>query len=78
MTESSITLQQAEPVWLPGPMLAEFPDKAIKTIDYGTDGIVMINFNGNVTAFRNRCLHQELPLHAGYLTPRRAAPLSLA
>lgn len=69
MTEAISTAQQAEQTWLSGPSLAEFPDKAIKTIDYGTDGIVLINFNGAVTAFRNSCLHQDMPLHAGYLTP---------
>jgi len=69
MTASSIASQQTEPTWLPGPFLAEFPDKAIKTIDYGAAGIVVINFGGNVTAFRNSCLHQDMPLHAGYLTP---------
>lgn len=69
MTEQSITSPEAEPVWLPGPFLAEFPDKAVKTIDYGADGIVVINFGGTVTAFRNSCLHQDMPLHAGYLTP---------
>lgn len=55
--------------WLQGPLLAEFPDKAVKVINYGVDGIVLINFTGNVTAFRNSCLHQEMPIHAGYLTP---------
>lgn len=68
MTEAISTAQQAEQTWLSGPSLAEFPDKAIKTIDYGTDGIVLINFNGAVTAFRNSCLHQDMPLQAGYLT----------
>lgn len=55
--------------WLPGPLLTEFPDKTTKTIDHGTDGIVVIHFNGTVTAFRNSCLHQDMPIHAGYLSP---------
>lgn len=54
--------------WLSGPLLADFPDKTAKMIDYGSDGIVVIHFKGQVTAFRNSCLHQDMPIHAGYLT----------
>ena len=67
MTEQTATAP-AEPNWLPGPKLADFPDKTTRTIDYGNDGIVVIHFGGQVTAFRNSCLHQDMPIHAGYLT----------
>lgn len=69
MTEQvSLAFQPVEPIWLPGPFLADLPDKTAKMIDHGADGIVVINFDGKVTAFRNRCLHQDMPIHAGYLT----------
>lgn len=61
--------QATEPIWLPGPLLADLLDKTAKLIDHGNDGIVVINIGGTITAFRNRCLHQDMPLHAGYLTP---------
>ena len=66
MTEQSTSA--APLAWLPGPLLADFPDKTAKMIDYGSDGIVVIHFKGQVTAFRNSCLHQDMPIHAGYLT----------
>ena len=66
MTELTPT-PPAEPDWLPGPKLADFPDKTTRTIDYGNDGIVVIRFAGQVTAFRNSCLHQDMPIHAGFL-----------
>ncbi len=67
MTEKTTTKPQP-PEWLAGPLLTEFPDKTVKDIDYGRDGIVVIHFNGAVTAFRNTCLHQDMPIHAGYLS----------
>ncbi len=57
------------PAWLPGPLLVDLPDKTITTLDHGADGIVLVHFNAKLTAFRNSCLHQEMPIHAGTLTP---------
>ncbi|MEZ4859934.1 MAG: Rieske 2Fe-2S domain-containing protein [Caldilineaceae bacterium] len=68
MTEQNINHAEESP-WLAGPRLAELPDGAMHLLQYEADGIVLVNWHGAVTAFRNRCLHQELPIHAGYLTP---------
>ncbi len=67
MTDQTMT-QPHQPEWLPGPLLTEIPDKTAINVDDGRDGIVVIHFDGNVTAFRNSCLHQDMPIHSGYLT----------
>ncbi len=59
----------AELTWLAGPLLTEFPNKSTKLVRHGNDGIVLIHWDGAFTAFRNQCLHQEMPIHAGYLSP---------
>lgn len=61
------TSTDAEFTWLPGPLLSEFPDKSTKLVRYGGEEIVVIHWEGTFTAFRNQCLHQEMPIHAGYL-----------
>jgi nitrite reductase/ring-hydroxylating ferredoxin subunit len=64
-TTAASNLARAD--WIQGPTRAEVPDQSTYLLDYGTDGIVIINFNGELTAFRNSCLHQDMPIHAGYL-----------
>lgn len=53
--------------WVPGPLLTDFPDKSTKVITHDNDSIVVIHWESEFTAFRNECLHQEMPIHAGYL-----------
>jgi len=64
-TNAIATFDQTD--WVQGPTLAEVPDHTTYLLDHGRDGIVLINFAGTLTAFRNACLHQDMPLHAGYL-----------
>ena len=66
-TNTTSNLDQTE--WIQGPTLAQVPEKSIYFLNHGADGVVIINFNGELTAFRNACLHQALPIHAGYLDP---------
>lgn len=54
--------------WLKGPALSAVAPGAMVQLDDGQDGIVIVNFQGELTAFRNACLHQGLPIHAGDLT----------
>lgn len=60
---------ETEPTWLPGPLLSEFPNNSTKLVRHDKADIVVIHWNGAFTAFRNECLHQEMPIHAGYLSP---------
>ena len=53
--------------WIPGPLINDFPDKSTKLVNHANESIVVIHWDGEFTAFRNECLHQEMPLHAGYL-----------
>ena len=53
--------------WVQGPLCAELPDQTVFFLNHGADGVVIINFEGNLTAFRNSCLHQDMPIHAGFL-----------
>jgi nitrite reductase/ring-hydroxylating ferredoxin subunit len=53
--------------WIAGPTLTELADQATYSLDHGADGILLVRFADQVTAFRNACLHQSLPIHAGYL-----------
>jgi nitrite reductase/ring-hydroxylating ferredoxin subunit len=64
---TTVTPNSDQTDWLQGPTVAEVPDHTTYLLDHGMDGIVLINFNGALTAFRNSCLHQDMPLHAGYL-----------
>ena len=64
-TDVTPTPDQTE--WVQGPTLADVPDQTTYMLDYGRDGVVIINFEGKLTAFRNACLHQDMPIHAGYL-----------
>ena len=68
MTQPTNGTPMSDPAdWVQGPTLAALPDHTTYLLDHGTDGIVLINFAGALTAFRNSCLHQDMPIHAGYL-----------
>ena len=54
--------------WIKGPALSTIAPGAMRPLEDGQDGIVLVNFAGEITAFRNACLHQGLPIHAGDLT----------
>ncbi len=54
--------------WVQGPRQADVLEQTVYFLDSGGDGVVIINVQGEFTAFRNACLHQDLPIHAGYLT----------
>lgn len=60
---------ETEPTWLAGPLVSEFPNNSTKVVKHGPADIVVIHWNGAFSAFRNECLHQEMPIHAGYLAP---------
>ncbi|MEZ4680490.1 MAG: Rieske 2Fe-2S domain-containing protein [Caldilineaceae bacterium] len=63
-------MADAHLTWLSGPLLTEIPNNSTRYVRHGDDDIVVIHWNGVFTAFRNQCLHQEMPIHAGYLTPQ--------
>ena len=54
--------------WIKGPALNTIAPGTMRLLEDGQDGIVLVNFNGEFTAFRNACLHQGSPIHAGDLT----------
>ena len=56
--------------WLPGPLLTEIPNNSTKYIRHAAGDIVVIHWDGAFTAYRNECLHQEMPIHAGTLTSK--------
>ena len=60
---------ESEPTWLAGPLVSEFPNNSTKVVKHGPADIVVIHWNGAFSAFCNECLHQEMPIHAGYLAP---------
>lgn len=60
-------MPDTELTWLPGPLIADFPDKSTKHLNHDGISIVIIHWEGEFTAFRNQCLHQEMPIHAGFL-----------
>jgi nitrite reductase/ring-hydroxylating ferredoxin subunit len=53
--------------WVQGPPVTEVPELSTYYLNHGPEGAVIIRFKGELTAFRNSCLHQDMPLHAGYL-----------
>ena len=55
--------------WIKGPAVDTFAANSVRMVADGGDGIVVIHFNGEFTAFLNSCLHQGLPIHAGDLDP---------
>lgn len=55
--------------WIKGPALEAVKLNSISLLADGHDGIIIVNFNGEYSAFQNVCLHQGLPIHAGDLDP---------
>ena len=67
-----MTLSTTEPTnspanWVKGPALATVANNTVYLLEDDRDGIAIVNFEGEFTAFQNACLHQGLPIHAGYL-----------
>lgn len=54
-------------VWMRGPAVSALLPDTMRLLDDGRDGIVIINYQNQLTAFRNACLHQGSPIHAGDL-----------
>lgn len=68
-TTASTDQATAPTNWLKGPAIETIKANSVHMLPDGGDGIVIINFKGEFTAFQNACLHQGLPIHAGDLDP---------
>ena len=68
-TTASTDQTNAPTNWLKGPAIEAIKANSVHMLPDGGDGIVIINFKGEFTAFQNACLHQGLPIHAGDLDP---------
>jgi Fe-S cluster biogenesis protein NfuA/nitrite reductase/ring-hydroxylating ferredoxin subunit len=55
--------------WVRGPALSALPAGTIARLDADDTSILLVNLNDQLSAFRNACAHQGLPLDGGTLDP---------
>lgn len=55
--------------WIAGPLASDVPPGAMRRIATDQADILIINLDGRLSAFRNACAHQGLPLDGGLLDP---------
>ncbi len=53
--------------WVAGPPIGDVPPGAMYRLQTERDDILIINLDGRLSAFRNACAHQGLPLDGGIL-----------
>ncbi|MFV9504260.1 MAG: NifU family protein [Oscillochloridaceae bacterium umkhey_bin13] len=55
--------------WVAGPLLDAVPTGKMYRLQHDEADILIVNLNNQLSAFRNACAHQGLPLHDGELDP---------
>ncbi|ABU59838.1 NifU family protein [Roseiflexus castenholzii] len=55
--------------WVAGPPASDVPPGAMRRLETDHADILIINLDGRLSAFRNACAHQGLPLNGGLLDP---------
>ncbi|MGC9041007.1 MAG: Rieske (2Fe-2S) protein, partial [Roseiflexus sp.] len=55
--------------WVAGPPASDVPPGAMRRLETDHADILIINLDGRLSAFRNACAHQGLPLDGGLLDP---------
>lgn len=63
------TWEEATHGWVQGPPVAAIPAGAMYNLEVTGDGVLIVNVNNQLAAYRNACAHQGLPLHGGMLDP---------
>jgi Fe-S cluster biogenesis protein NfuA/nitrite reductase/ring-hydroxylating ferredoxin subunit len=53
--------------WVQGPAAADVPPGSMRRMDCGDTSVLLINLDNRLSAFRNACAHQGLPLDDGLL-----------
>jgi nitrite reductase/ring-hydroxylating ferredoxin subunit/Fe-S cluster biogenesis protein NfuA len=53
--------------WVKGPSVAELPPGTMQRLDSDECSILLVNIDNQLSAFRNACAHQGLPLDGGEL-----------
>jgi nitrite reductase/ring-hydroxylating ferredoxin subunit/Fe-S cluster biogenesis protein NfuA len=65
----SIGVRDHRAGWVAGPMADDVPPGAMRRLETDQADILIINLDGRLSAFRNACAHQGLPLDGGLLDP---------
>lgn len=55
--------------WVEGPPVAEVPAGSMRRLQTPQADILLVNLGGSLSAYRNACAHQGLPLDGGLLDP---------
>jgi len=55
--------------WVAGPPAASLPDGSAARLDTELASVLLLNLGGHLSAYRNACAHQGLPLDGGLLDP---------
>lgn len=53
--------------WVAGPSVDEVPPGTMRRLDADQASILIVNLDGRLSAYRNACAHQALPLDGGLL-----------
>ncbi len=56
--------------WVSGPAVEEVPPGTMHCLNTSQADVLIINLDGRLSAFRNACAHQGLPLDKGLLDPQ--------
>jgi Fe-S cluster biogenesis protein NfuA/nitrite reductase/ring-hydroxylating ferredoxin subunit len=64
---SAVTVRNGNTGWLKGPALEDLPVGSKTTCTLHDTSILLINLDNRISAFRNECAHQGLPLDNGIL-----------
>jgi nitrite reductase/ring-hydroxylating ferredoxin subunit/Fe-S cluster biogenesis protein NfuA len=63
----SIGINNKQAGWVPGLYLADLPPGSMRSFESGATSILLINLDNRISAYRNACAHQGLPLDSGLL-----------
>ncbi len=65
----AIGVRGAETGWVRGPRVDQLPPGTMARMDAGTADVLLVNLDNRLSAFRNACAHQGMPLDGGLLDP---------
>lgn len=65
----SVTVRDRRAGWVEGPPLEDLPPGTMRRFDTPETSVLLVNLDNRLSAYRNACAHQGLPLDGGLLDP---------
>jgi nitrite reductase/ring-hydroxylating ferredoxin subunit/Fe-S cluster biogenesis protein NfuA len=69
LDQIGVVRPEREHGWVRGPAVQQLPAGRMRRLDVGDLSILLVNVGNRISAFRNACAHQGLPLDSGLLDP---------